>query len=228
VGKPPAPEQEGQHEGASRGSSTGKRQKFHSLMGQGLDLRRLRAAYAAVRSNRGAPGGDGGTVEAFGEDLEAKLAALVVELRAKPYRPQPVRRVWIPKPDGGQRPLGIPAVRDRVVQQAVLQVLEPIFEADFSSHSHGFRPGRSTCSALRELYGQVRGGHVSIVDVDIEKFFDEIPHEPLLDAVAERVADGSVRRLVRLFLEALIQDGYRLVRPRAGTPQGGVVTPPTQ
>jgi RNA-directed DNA polymerase len=103
--------------------------------------------------------------------------------------------------------------------------LEPIFEADFSSHSHGFRPGRSTFSALRELYGQVRGGHVYIVDVDIEKFFDEIPHKPLLDAVAERVADGSVLRLVRLFLEALIQDGYRLVRPRAGTPQGGVVSP---
>ena len=190
-----------------------------------LDLRRLRAAYEAVRSNRGEPGVDGVTVEAFGEQLEANLAALVVELRAKTYRPQPVRRVWIPKPDGDQRPLGIPAVRDRVVQQAVLQVLEPIFEADFSSHSHGFRPGRSTFSALRELYGQVRDGHVWIVDVDIEKFFDEIPHEPLIEAVAERVADGSVLRLVRLFLEALIQDGYRVVRPKAGTPQGGVVSP---
>jgi RNA-directed DNA polymerase len=194
-------------------------------MGQVLDLRRLRAAYEAVRSNRGEPGVDGVTVEAFGENLEATLAALVVELRAKTYRPQPVRRVWIPKPDGNQRPLGIPAVRDRVVQQAVLQVLEPIFEAQFSSHSHGFRPGHSTFSALRELYSQVRDGHVHIVDVDIEKFFDEIPHEPLLDAVAERVADGSVLRLVRLFLEALIQDGYRLVRPSAGTPQGGVISP---
>ncbi len=194
-------------------------------MGQVLDLRRLRAAYEAVRSNRGEPGVDGVTVEAFGEQLEANLEALVVELRAKTYRPQPVRRVWIPKPDGDQRPLGIPAVRDRVVQQAVLQVLEPIFEADFSSHSHGFRPGRSTFSALRELYGQVRDGHVWIVDVDIEKFFDEIPHEPLIEAVAERVADGSVLWLVRLFLEALIQDGYRVVRPKAGTPQGGVVSP---
>src|SRR5437899_4879026 len=194
-------------------------------MGQVLDLRRLRAAYEAVRSNRGEPGVDGVTVEAFGEGLEANLAALVVELRAKTYRPQPVRRVLIPKPDGGQRPLGIPAVRDRVVQQAVLQVLEPIFEAQFSSHSHGFRPGHSTFSALRELYGQVRGGHVHIVDVDIEKFFDEIPHGPLLDAVAERVADGSVLRLVRLFLEALIQDGYRRVRPSAGTPRGGVISP---
>jgi group II intron reverse transcriptase/maturase len=194
-------------------------------MGQVLDLRRLRAAYEAVRSNRGEPGVDGVTVEAFGESLEANLAALVVELRAQTYRPQPVRRVWIPKPDGDQRPLGIPAVRDRVVQQAVRQVLEPIFETDFSSHSHGFRPGRSAFSALRELYGQVRDGHVWIVDVDIEKFFDEIPHEPLIAAVAARVADGSVLRLVRLFLEALIQDGYRLVRPKAGTPQGGVVSP---
>jgi len=225
VGKTPVPAREGQQRGASRGSPDEKRRKFHSLMGQVLDLRRLRAAYEAVRSNRGEPGVDGVTVEAFGEQLEANLAALVVELRAKTYRPQPVRRVWIPKPDGDQRPLGIPAVRDRVVQQAVLQVLEPIFEADFSSHSHGFRPGRSTFSALRELYGQVRDGHVWIVDVDIEKFFDEIPHEPLIEAVAERVADGSVLRLVRLFLEALIQDGYRVVRPKAGTPQGGVVSP---
>jgi RNA-directed DNA polymerase len=112
-----------------------------------------------------------------------------------------------------------------VVQQAVLDVLEPIFEADFSPHSHGFRPGRDTFSALRELYGHVRMGHIHLVDVDIAKFFDTIPHEPLVDAVAERVADGSVLRLIRLFLEALIQDGYRLVRPRAGTPQGGVISP---
>jgi RNA-directed DNA polymerase len=225
VGKTPVPDREGQRSNPSQGSPTEQRRKFHSLMGQVLDLRRLRAAYEAVRSNRGEPGVDGVTVEAFGADLEANLAALVVELRGKSYRPQPVRRVWIPKPDGGQRPLGIPAVRDRVVQQVVVQVLEPIFEAEFSSHSHGFRPGRSTFSALRELYGQVRGGHVYMVDVDIEKFFDEIPHEPLIEAVAERVADGSVLRLVRLFLEALIRDGYRLVRPKAGTPQGGVVSP---
>ena len=225
MGKTPVPGGKASSATWSRGSPNEQRGKVHSLMGQVLDLRRLRAAYEAVRSNRGEPGVDGVTVEAFGEHLEANLAALVVELRGKTYRPQPVRRVWIPKPDGGQRPLGIPAVRDRVVQQAVVQVLEPIFEAGFSSHSHGFRPGRSTFSALRELYGQVRGGHVHIVDVDIEKFFDEIPHEPLIEAVAERVADGSVLRLVRLFLEALIQDGYRLVRPRAGTPQGGVVSP---
>src|SRR2546426_1044120 len=188
-------------------------------MGQVLDLRRLRSAYEAVRSNRGEPGVDGVTVEAFGEQLEANLEALVGELRAKSYRRQPVRRVWIPKPDGDQRPLGIPAVRDRVVQQAVLQVLEPIFEAEFSSHSHGFRPGRSTFSALRELYGQVRDGHVYIVDVDIEKFFDEIPHEPLIEAVGGRGADGrgvglrlSQRKtkLVTLY-QGVDFLGYRLV-----------------
>jgi RNA-directed DNA polymerase len=121
--------------------------------------------------------------------------------------------------------LGIPAVRDRVVQQAVFGVLEPIFEAAFSPHSHGFRPGRSCFSALRELYGQIRAGHLYIVDVDIEKFFDTLAHEPLIDAVAEKVADGSVLRLIRLFLEALIQEGYRLVRPKVGTPQGGVISP---
>ena len=202
-----------------------KRRKFHSLMGQVLEHRRLRAAYEQVRANHGAPGVDGVSVEEFGERLEGNLLELVAELRARTYRPLPVRRVLIPKPDGGQRPLGIPAVRDRVVQQAVLGVLEPIFEADFSPHSHGFRPGRSCFSALRELYGQVRTGQLYIVDVDIEKFFDTIAHEPLIDAVAEKVADGSVLRLIRLFVEALIQDGYRLVRPKAGTPQGGVISP---
>lgn len=194
-------------------------------MGQVLELRRLKAAYEEVRANHGAPGVDGVSVEEFGERLEENLLKLTAELRARTYRPLPVKRVLIPKPDGGQRPLGIPAVRDRVLQQAVLRVLEPIFEADFSPHSHGFRPGRNCFSALRELYGQVRAGHLYIVDVDIEKFFDTIAHEPLIDAVAEKVADGSVLRLIRLFLEALIQDGYRLVRAQAGTPQGGVVSP---
>lgn len=202
-----------------------KRRKFHSLMGQVLELRRLRAAYEEVRANHGAPGVDEVSVEEFGESLEENLLKLITELRRRTYRPLPVKRVLIPKPDGGQRPLGIPAVRDRVVQQAVLRVLEPIFEADFSPHSHGFRPGRNCFSALRELYGQVRAGRLYIVDVDIEKFFDTIPHEPLIDAVAEKVADGSVLRLIRLFVEALIQDGYKVVRPKAGTPQGGVVSP---
>src|SRR5437773_5734907 len=118
-------------------------------MGRVLDLRRLRAAYEAVRSNRGEPGVDGVTVEAFGEQLEANLAALVVELRAKTYRPQPVRRVLIPKPDGGQRPLGIPAVRGGVGQEAVLLVLEPVFEGEVSPHSAGFRTWSSAVRGLR-------------------------------------------------------------------------------
>lgn len=194
-------------------------------MGQVLEPRRLGAAYEEVRANHGAAGVDGVSVEEFGERLEENLCELISELRARTYRPLPVKRVLIPKPDGSQRPLGIPAVRDRVVQQAVLGVLEPIFEAGFSSHSHGFRQGRSCFSALRELYVEVRAGGLYIVDVDIEKFFDTIPHEPLMDAVAEKVADGSILRLIRLFLEALIQDGYRVMRPKAGTPQGGVVSP---
>src|SRR5215510_102915 len=202
-----------------------KRRKYHSLMGQVLELRGLKAAYEEVRANHGAPGVDGVSVEEFGERLEENLLELISQLQARTYRPLPVKRVLIPKPDGGQRPLGIPAVRDRVVQQAVFGVLEPIFEADFSPHSHGFRPARSRFSALRELYGQIRAGHLYIVDVDIEKFFDTLAHEPLIDAVAEKVADGSVLRLIRLFLEALIQEGYRLVRPKVGTPQGGVISP---
>ncbi len=147
-------------------------------MGQVLELRRLRAAYEEVHANHGAPGVDRISAEQFGERLEENLCELVSELRARTYRPLPVKRVLIPKPDGSQRPLGIPAVRDRVVQQAVLRVLEPVFEADFSPHSHGFRPGKSCFSALRELYVQVRAGQLYIVDVDIEKFFDSIPHEP--------------------------------------------------
>ena len=209
MGKTPVPARGGQPNEPTPSSLQAKRRKHHSLMGQVLDLRRLRAAYEAVRRNHGAPGVDGITVEAFGENLEANLVALATELRARTYQPHPVRRVWIDKPAGGQRPLGIPTVRDRVVQQAVLQVLEPIFEVEFSPHSHGFRPGRGTVTALRDQYVQVRDGHVHIVDVDVEKCFDEIPHEPLIDAVAERVADGSVLRLIRLFLEAMVQDGWR-------------------
>src|SRR5215510_15098033 len=167
-----------------------KRRKYHSLMGQVLELRGLKAAYEEVRANHGAPGVDGVSVEEFGERLEENLLELISQLQARTYRPLPVKRVLIPKPDGGQRPLGIPAVRDRVVQQAVFGVLEPIFEADFSPHSHGFRPGRSCFSALREQYGQIRAGQLYIVDVDIEKFFDTLAHEPLIDAVAEKVAEG--------------------------------------
>src|SRR5213593_4331202 len=161
-------------------------------MGRVVDVRRLRAAYEAVRSNRGEPGVDGVTVEAFGEHLEVNLEALVVELRAKTYRPQPVRRVLIPKPDGGQRPLGIPTVRDRIVQQAVLQVLEPIFEAKFSPRSHGFRPERGGATALSVVDRAVRHGYAWVVDADLQSFFDTVDHERLLTALNEEVADGSV------------------------------------
>jgi group II intron reverse transcriptase/maturase len=185
----------------------------------------LRNASAAVRANRGEPGVDGVTVDAFGDTLEAHRATLLTARRAKPDRPRPGRRVWSPTPEGRPRPLGIPAVRDRVVQQAVLQVLEPIFEAACSPHRHGFRPARGPVTALRDLDEQVRDGPIDCVDVDIEPCFDDIPHEPLIDAVADRVADRSVRRLVRLFLATWIQDGARLGRPRAGTPQDGVISP---
>src|SRR5438552_17926044 len=150
MGKTLAPARAEQPNGPTPSSLQAKRQKHHSLMGQVLDPRRLRAAYEAVRKNHGAPGVDGVTVEAFGENLEANLETLAAELRARTYRPQSVRRVWIDKPAGGQRPLGIPTVRDRVVQQAVLHVLEPIFEAVFSPQCHVFRHGRSTVTSYRE------------------------------------------------------------------------------
>lgn len=178
-----------------------KRRKFHSLMGQVLEPRRLRAAYEAVRANHGAPGVDGVSVEAFGERLEENLCELITELRARTYRPLAVKRVLIPKPDGGQRPLGIPAVRDRVVQQAVLGVVEPIFEAGFSPHSHGFRPGRSCFSALRELYGQVRAGHLYIVDVDIEKFLDaSLQYTSVHEWASKRVGCSFFTWILKPFL----------------------------
>lgn len=201
------------------------KKKFHSLYGQLMERSRLRSAFERVKRNGGAPGSDGVTIEAFEANLETELAELIGELKRKEYKPRPIRRVEIPKKSGGVRKLGIPSVRDRVVQENLRDILEKIFEPTFSEHSHGFRPGRGCFTALREFFQQVREGGICIVDVDIEKCFDTIPHEPLIDAVAEEVADGSVLNLIRIILTAPIRDGYRIVRPRAGTAQGSPVSP---
>src|SRR6266542_3753203 len=194
----------------------------------------LRHAYALAHANAGAPGVDEVTfaqIEAAGVD--GWLAGLREELVSKRYRPNPVRRVNIPKPNGGERPLGIPTVRDRVVQTAAKLVLEPIFEADFEDSAYGYRPVRGAVDAVKEVHRLLCRGYTDVVDADLSKYFDSIPHSELIKSVARRIADGQVLRLIKLWLKAPIEerdgDGKRRMSGgkgnARGTPQGGVVSP---
>lgn len=203
------------------------RQKWHSLIDKVYALKNLQSAWERVRANGGAPGVDGMTLEKYAEGATPRLQRLSQELRAKTYRPQPVRRVFIPKSGGGQRPLGIPTIRDRIVQQALAQVLGPIFEAKFSPRSHGFRPGRGCATALQIVDQAVRHGYGWVVDADLHSFFDTVDHERLLTALNEEVADGSVLRLVRRILRAGVSlpDLGESEPTEQGTPQGGPLSP---
>jgi RNA-directed DNA polymerase len=194
----------------------------------------LRHAYGLARANAGAPGVDGVTFAQIEEQgLEAWLTGLREELVSKTYRPDPVRRVMIPKNGGGERALGIPTIRDRVVQTAAKLVLEPIFEADFEDNAYGYRPARGAADAVKDVYRHLRRGYTDVVDADLSGYFDSIPHDDLLKSVARRVADGSVLRLIKLWLKAPIEerdgDGKRRMvggkRNKRGTPQGGVASP---
>jgi len=195
------------------------------LMEAICDMENVETAAQAVMRNKGAPGIDGMTVKQLPAVLEERWPQIARELVEDRYRPQPVRRVRIPKPDGGERMLGIPTVIDRMIQQAILQRLQPEWDASFSEHSFGFRPGRSAHQAVAKAQAYVVAGHTHVVDIDLAKFFDRVNHDRLMAQVAKRVTDKRVLRLIRGLLTAGALDNGTFEESREGTPQGGPLSP---
>ena len=204
----------------------GKKRKVHSLTGR-IDDRLMRLAFRSVRRNRGAAGIDKVSIQMFQENLDANLEALKQELKTGTFVPKPLRRVWIPKDAKGTklRPLGIPAVKDRVAQEVIRRLLEPIFEPLFHDCSFGFRPKRSCHKAIERVLSFHQQGFRVTLDADIAGFFDNIPHKLIVGAVAEEVADGNILRLVEKFLAAGVMDNGVFKPTTIGTPQGGVISP---
>lgn len=206
--------------------------RFYALYDKVYRQDIVACAYRLVRSRKGSPGIDGITFEAI-EGMEGGATRycenIAEEVRNKTYKPMPVKRVYIPKPDGTKRPLGIPAIRDRVVQMAVKIVIEPIFEADFQDSSYGFRPKRDAHQAMNEVSLRLRYGYTQVIDADITKYFDTIPHDKLLASLAKRIVDKNILRLINMWLKAPIveeEQGKKTYRGNnTGTPQGGVLSP---
>jgi len=208
-------------------AKTNPKRKFGVLYDKVCREDVLRSAYAQVRANRGAPGVDQQSFEAIEKDIgvDSFLSELRQRLISKRYKPLPVRRVFIPKADGTQRPLGIPVITDRVVQAAVKIVIEPLFEAIFKDFSYGFRPRKNAHQALGEVYKWLNFKCHLVVDADLKSYFDTIPHDKLLLSVKTRVTDRSVIKLIAMWLKAGVMEEMSVRTETAGTPQGGVVSP---
>jgi RNA-directed DNA polymerase len=199
--------------------------KWHSLIDKVTREESLRVAWKRVEERNGCGGVDGMSVARFGERADKRIKRLSEQLREGRYEPQAVKRVWIPKPDGKKRPLGIPTIIDRVVQTSIRNAIEPIFERKFAHCSYGFRPGRGCKDALREVDRALKQGRTWVVDVDIEKYFDTIDKKRLMSEVAKEIADGSLLDLIEQFLAQDVMEGMRRWQPERGTPQGAVISP---
>lgn len=199
---------------------------FYSLYDRLLHRTALTRAFEKVRRAAGAPGVDGQTISDFASRVEEEVDRLIHELRSKTYQPQPVRRVTIPKPGGGERNLGIPAVRDRVVQQMLLDILQPLFDPDFHPSSYGYRPGKSCQMAVAKATMFIRQYNRQwVVDMDLSKCFDRLDHDLILASIRKRVTDGSILKLIEMFLKSGVMIGQQIEATELGSPQGGVISP---